>query len=138
MPALDKCQGIVERVLQKAGWNIDTRQMTLPLPTTSLFVDIRAHRISEDGDREILVVEAKCFSQQSSQLHDLYSSIGQYLVYRNLMRELNMLYPIYLAIPVHAYEGVFQLAGMDTVKETKISLIVFDMVAEEVIEWVNW
>jgi hypothetical protein len=138
MPALDKCHDIVERVLQKAGWQIETTQLALRLRGTSLHVDIRARRISEDNDEQILVVEAKCFSQKREQLHDLYSSIGQYLVYRNLMHASGMPFPLYLAIPVHAYQGVFQLAGMSTVRETKINLIVFDMVAEEIVEWVNW
>lgn len=138
MPAQDKCQNTVEHALQKAGWSIEKKQLSFPLGSTSLYVDIRARRMNEDNDEQILVAEAKCFSKPSAQMHDLYTSLGQYLVYRNLMRRFGMNYPIYLAIPVNAYRGVFQLAGMATVQEAKIQLLVFDMVSEEIVEWVNW
>jgi hypothetical protein len=55
----------------------------------------------------MVVVEVKCFPESSAETTDLYTSIGQYLIYRAWLRQNSVNADLYLAVPVHAYERVY-------------------------------
>ncbi len=135
MPALDKCHDSVVRALEKIGWKTDAMPFTLDLANTQLFIDIVARQVT--NSEIMMVVEAKCFSRLTLQTHDLYVAIGQYLIYCNLLKDLGKSIPLYLAIPTHAYEGIFRQAAMSTLDESNIWLIVFDIATEEIIKWIK-
>jgi hypothetical protein len=67
----------------------------------------------------------------------LYSAIGQYLVYRYLLSQSVADPRLYLAVPTHAYYGIFRDVGMGVVNETQIRLILVDMENEVVEQWIE-
>jgi hypothetical protein len=89
MPAIDQCHQQVVRALEKEGRVVAPKPYTLPVPASSypLFVDIEAHQVSAGEDKAILLVEIRCFSDESAATTDLYIALGQYIVYRSLLRQ---------------------------------------------------
>lgn len=133
MPKLDSCHAQVVNALEKAGWLVSMKQYPIRVPTrvTPLFADIKARR----GQDTIIVAEIKCFERGIAE--EVYTAIGQYLVYRAMMRQLGISHPLYLAIPLIAYRGIFQQLGRDVVRETTIKLIVVDIEREVIESWLE-
>lgn len=130
MPAIDQCHLQMVRALRKAGWMVDEKPYVLRLTSgRRLFVDIKA----QYDQNEIIIVEVKCFVD--NQVEELYTAIGQYMVYRNLLRRLNIQKQIYLAIPVTAYYGIVEELAAEVVQEARIKLILVDIEHEVIERW---
>lgn len=130
MPAIDQCHDQITRALRKAGWTVDAKPYVLRLTSgRRLFVDIKA----QYEQNEIIVVEVKCFVD--NQVEELYTAIGQYLVYRNVLQRLKIHRPIYLALPVTAYYGIVDELAIEIIQEAKIKLIVVDIKNEVIEQW---
>jgi glucose-6-phosphate 1-dehydrogenase len=137
MPAIDNCHQQLANSLMKQDWKIDPKPLVLQIPSTTrqVFVDIVARRQLTNIEQEIIILEVKCFSEQRSQLEHLYVALGQYQVYEKILRARNMAEYLYLAIPLHAYHGIFKEIGSAIAKEKNIKLLVFDIDKEEIVEW---
>jgi len=73
-----------------------------------------------------------------SLIHEFQCALGQYILYRTLLRQLHPDYCLYLAIEQEAYETFFQTKGIQLViEEYKILLIVINIVQEEIVQWIN-
>ncbi len=132
MPALDRCHPQVVRALEKAGWNVAPKPYRLPLVgRPPLSIDIEA----KNANNRIIIVEVKCFTD--NEVNDLYTAVGQYLVYRSLLRAQNINHSLYLAIPLPIYQGVFKEIGIFVMQETGIKLIVVDIENEVIVQWLT-
>ncbi len=132
MPVLDDCHPQVVKALQKAGLSVNALPYVLRFNRRRrVMIDIEAQRAGQT----VLLMEVKCFPDTSAETTELYVAIGQYLVYRGLLKERNIQLPLFLAVPFHAYSGVFQLMAMPAIRENNIKIVVIDMVKEEIVEW---
>lgn len=84
-----------------------------------------------------MLVEVKCFPDADSTTRDLYTSIGQYLVYRAMIEELELPYILYLAIPEEVFEVIFDQAVMRVVSESHFKLVLIDLGKEIVTKWIR-
>lgn len=135
MPALDSCHLQVVHALENAGWTVSPKPFVLRVDRTSrLHIDIEAFHIQEEA---IMVVEVKCFQDPNAETYDLYTAIGQYLIYRSLLKQRNLTRPLYLAIPIEAYRDIFQRLAMPVIAENGIKMIVIDIVREVIVEWLE-
>lgn len=135
--ALDQCHPQVVRALEKDGWVIENEEYRLLLPSRVGYIDLRMSR-GKNGHREqLMFVEVKCFPDEDSTTRDLYVSIGQYLVYRAMIDEIGLPDAIYLAVPEHIYEKVFDSAVTRVVSESKIKMIIVDIVTEAIVQWIR-
>lgn len=139
MPQLDHCHDQVVRALQKVGWDVGENPYILPVEgrRRPLQIDIYAHRTMNSHPEMIIIVEVKCFGDERSELNDLYTAIGQYIVYRNLLRQRNITDDLYLAIPLHAYEGVFRQVATPIMDEIQLKMIVVNLDKEEIEQWLG-
>jgi hypothetical protein len=138
MPALDQCQPHVIRALNKAGWTVAPKPFVLKLSHGhTLFIDLEAAREEEAGERIILLVEVKCFPEASAETSELYTAIGQYLVYRDLLKERGIEFDLYLAVPVEAYQDVFARMAVSTISENQIKMVIVDMDREVIVQWLT-
>jgi hypothetical protein len=138
MPALDQCHEQVVRALEKEGWDVHERPFVLPVTRRRrLYIDIHAEQSTRSQAQSIIVVEVKCFPEADSELNDLYTAIGQYVIYRDLLRRRGVDNPLYLAVPVQAYNGVFKQMAMTVVSEIRIKMVVIDMDKEVVERWIE-
>ncbi len=84
------------------------------------------------------MVEVKCFVDAHFDQDELYRAIGQYLVYRSILRIRKLEASLYLAVPANAYKRLFTTDVVSHIaRESQMKLIIVDLEREEVIEWVN-
>jgi hypothetical protein len=79
----------------------------------------------------------KCFPDEESTTRDLYTSIGQYLVYRAMINQLNLPDVLYLAVPETIFTAIFDQSVLRVIAESKINLMIVDLVTETVVQWIR-
>jgi XisH protein len=135
MPALDTCHEQVVHALENDGWTVSPDMFVLRLDRQHRFyIDLEA--IGFDN-QTIMVIEVKCFENPAAETTELYGAIGQYLVYRNLLREHGIQLPLYLAVPLHAYAGVISRMALSVMAQNDVKMIVIDIEREAVIQWLS-
>lgn len=138
MPKLDDCHSQIVHALEKEGWSVSTNPYVLPITgRRRLFIDIFAERYADTQPQTAIIVEAKCFTDAVGELDELYTAIGQYVVYRSALKQKGILHPIFLAVPTHAYDGIFQQIAMPVVDEIRIKMVVVDVDEEVIQQWLE-
>lgn len=138
MAKQDIYHATVKQALLNDGWVITHDPFVIPFGSHNLFVDIGAERLlaAEKGEQRI-AVEIKSFVGRSP-VEDLEKALGQYMLYRSLLRRREPDRAVYLAIPVSVHEGIFSTAlGQVTVEDHELCLIVFDPVQEVIQKWIE-
>ena len=138
MPAKDIFHDIVKTALQKDGWQITDDPLKLKWGLRELFVDLGAKKLiaAQKGETKI-AVEIKSFIGKSP-INELENALGQYILYRNILEEIEKERLIYLAVRQATYREIFsEPIGILTVQKNKLRLLVFDDEKEEIIQWIN-
>jgi len=72
-----------------------------------------------------------------SPIEYLESTLGQYLLYQAVVEALEISMPIFLAVPISAYNGFLnQAISQVGLRKAGVKLLVFDPVAEEIVQWI--
>ncbi len=137
MPALDQCHDQVVRALQKDGWQLEASPSRLYLPYRYVYVDLRMSRRVNGKWEQLMLVEVKCFPDENNTTPDLYLALGQYLIYRTIVLELNLSVPLYLSVPEHIFAEIFDPAVMRTIRDNQINIVVINLEQEKVIKWIE-
>jgi hypothetical protein len=88
MPAKDIYHDVVRNALLKDGWTITHDPFTLTVGQKDVFVDFGAERLlAAERGQEKIAVEIKSFVG-ASDIRDLELAVGQYALYRSLLRRL--------------------------------------------------
>jgi len=67
----------------------------------------------------------------------LAEAVGKYVLYHAALVYGQVETPLYMAVPVAAYRGIFsEDIGRQAIAAATISLIIFDPAHEEIIEWI--
>ncbi len=91
--------------------------------------------MAEKGVRKI-AVEVKSFIS-SSEMRDLYTAPGQFILYRDALLEAEAGRELFLAIRETTYFRLFdQPAGQRLLNREDIHLIVFDPDKQEILLWI--
>jgi hypothetical protein len=65
-------------------------------------------------------------------------SVGKYVLYRAILDDAGDATPLYLAVPLQAYQGILnEEIGRVLIEHVKIKLVVFIPETEEIIEWIE-
>lgn len=138
MPAKDIYHNAVRFALIKDGWEILAEDYALEYGGDRLYADIAAEKsiVAVKQEQKILV-EVKSFLGRSF-FNDLENSVGQYIVYRDILLETESDFSLYLAITQGVYESNFQrqLAQMIT-RRNQVNLLIFDPENEVIKQWIN-
>jgi hypothetical protein len=138
VPKLDECHHQVVHALEKAGWVVAPRPYTLYIDKTHrLHIDIEARFQQKGHVRSVMVVEVKCFDDPDTATTDLYTAIGQYLVYRALLEQKQVAIPLYLAVPEEAYQGIFRRMAMPVIQQNRIKILVVQLSDEVIAQWLD-
>jgi hypothetical protein len=127
----------VKSALQKDGWTITHDPFPLQIGKKRLAIDLGAERLisAENATRKI-VVAVKSFVGQSD-VKDLEQALGQYVLYRQILNEMDSERILYLAISRITFNSVFTIElGKVLLKNQIIKLIVFDDESEAIVEWI--
>jgi len=137
VPAKDIYHETVKRALEKDGWIITHDPFPLQIGRKRLSADLGAERLinAEKGTQKI-VVEVKSFVGRSD-VKDLEQALGQYVLYRQVLNEMQSDRSLYLAITQPIFNSVFTIElGQVLLKNQIIKLIVFDDKSEAIVQWI--
>jgi len=137
MPAKDIYHDQARQALIRDGWRITHDPLTIKYKGLIVFIDLGAEKLVQDeqGDRRI-AVEIKVLSGPLTS--DFEKAAGQYNLYRFLLRCKGSSYELFLAVPQQTYESLQdQPALIEFIADQQISLLVFDAVKEEIVQWIR-
>lgn len=103
--------------------------------TIFLLISARKKILAAEKEGKEIAVEIKGFVGRSL-IADAESSLGQYLIYRNLLRKKDANRVLYMAIDKETLTETFtdELEKLLTV-DFGVKLLVFDNVREEIVKW---
>jgi len=136
MPARDIYHESVRNALQKDGWVITHDPLRLSWGGKDMYVDLGAERLlaAEKSGRRI-AVEIKSFVGDSI-MQDLEKAIGQFVLYRAVLAEIDADRLLYLAVSVAVLQDLFDEPIGKLLLQNKLAqLIAFDPEAEVVVQW---
>ncbi len=100
MPAKDRYHDAVKSSLIRDGWTVTHDPLTLRWGKKDLFVDLGAERLlAAEKDQEKIAVEVKSFIGRS-EAEELEKALGQYILYQDIMEELEPERELFLAAQV--------------------------------------
>lgn len=137
MPAHDIYHDLVRTALRKDGWTITAEDYTIPVGLRRVYIDLQAERdvIAATQGNEMIAVEVKSFVGTSS-VKDLRDAIGQYALYRAVLRRFDPLRVPYLAIDLETAQTIFaEPLAEYLVADLDVALVIVDIVEERIIEW---
>lgn len=139
MPQRDALHGIVEQALVNDGWRITDDPYVISYGERFLFVDLGAVEdrfVGAEREGERIVVEIKRLQGRSA-IADLEQAIGQYVLYRLLLGQVEPEREIYMAVTNIVFDGLFsEPIGELVIDQLPLKLVVIDVEKVEVEQWI--
>lgn len=137
MPAKDMIHDAVRHALEKDGWTITDDPLSFEYKDVQVFIDLGAERVlAAQRNGEKIAVEIKSFIGRSV-IQDFEDALGQFNVYQSVLRRMDPERQLFVAVSIVAFDNVFQREGIRTIVEDyRMSLLVIDIVNQEVIQWI--
>jgi hypothetical protein len=138
MPRYDRYHDVVRQALIKEGWTITDDPFVLRFGKERLYADLGAEKTyaAEKGEQKI-VVEIKVFGS-ASLTTELERAVGQYGVYRTLLKRQHPHRMLYLAVPYDVYADFFQWSAVqEIIIDHQLHLLIFEPETQEIIQWIN-
>ncbi|MBL8168477.1 MAG: XisH family protein [Acidobacteria bacterium] len=139
MPAKDIYHDTVIAALTVDGWTITDDPLQLRYKKRDLYVDLAAERspVAAEKEGRRIAVEIKSFLNKS-QVEALQEALGQFLMYREILAEIEAERILYLAVPKHIYEGILsEPLGRLMIDRSQLRLLVFSAKEERILKWIN-
>ena len=138
MPAKDFYHPVVKQLLINAGWQITHDPYQLKWANRTLSIDLGAEPLlaAQRSDNKI-AIEVKSFIRDS-RVADLQQALGQYILYDDILKQVEPDRVLYLAMPLLAYSELFeenQFANI-LLDNNRFKLIVFDPRHQEIVRWI--
>ena len=146
MPQRDAIHNIIRQALTKEGWEITDDPYVISYGERFLFIDLAARLDVLNGiagrfigarrDSSRIAVEIKEFRGNSA-IADLEQAIGQYVLYRLLLAQVDPERELYLAVVDTTFDGIFsEPIGELVMRELPMKLLIVDVEAVEVKRWI--
>ncbi|MEM9214991.1 MAG: element excision factor XisH family protein [Cyanobacteria bacterium P01_F01_bin.150] len=138
MPQYDLYHDAVKRALVKDGWTITDDPFTLEYDDLRLYADLGAEKLfAAIKQTRRIVVEVKVFGGVSL-ITELQKTLGQYGMYRSIIRRIAPERTLYLAVTQDVYQDFFRRPAIkDIVSDHRLEILTFDPDIEEVLSWIN-
>lgn len=136
--AKDIFHRIVKEALVTDGWTVTHDPLAIPYGQQDLYVDLGAERLlgAERGNEKI-AVEIKSFISRS-QVDDLENALGQYLLYRSILKREQPERIIYLAVSITVYDGILStLLGRVALEDYQVKLLIFEPEEAKIYKWIQ-
>ena len=138
MPQYDLYHNVVKTALVKEGWIITDDPFTIEYKGIRLYADLGAEKaLAAEKQNHKIVVEIKVF-RSPSLMTELEKTVGQYSIYRSLLRRVHPERELHLAVAQDIYQDFFQRPAIqEIVDDHQITFIIFDPNLEEIVQWIN-
>jgi XisH protein len=136
MSTKDIYHDVVKQALKDEGWDITADPLRIQFLGVELRIDLGGERvIAAERHDEKIAVEIKSFLR-SSAITDFHEALGQYIDYREGLSHIEPDRPLFLAVPVIAYQTFFQLPfGQYMIQRYQLKLIVYHPERKEIVQW---
>ena len=137
MSARDKYHNQVRNALIKDGWTITDDPLRLEWGRKDAYVDLGTEQIvGAEKEQRKIAVEIRTFLG-TSEVRDLENAYGQYMLYQDILEEVQPDRLVYLAVTEAKYAEVFEDSfGRLLLNKKRIRLIVFDPEADNIQQWI--
>ncbi|MCA0457872.1 MAG: hypothetical protein LCI00_28155 [Chloroflexi bacterium] len=135
MPSFDQCHDQIMRALEKSGWRITDQQVLMKVGRRRVFIDLHATHAANGSREEIILVEVKCFPELQNTAQEIYTAVGQYIIYRAMLQELELDIPLYLSVPEAIFNTVFDRPVQRAIRQSQIKVIVVNLDEEKIVQW---
>ncbi len=137
MPAKDFYHDTVKKALIKDQWKITHDPLTLKLGKKDFYVDLGASNLlAAEKEARKIAVEIKSFTGRSD-INDLEKALGQYVLYHDILSEIEPSRDLFLAVPTMVAEDLFEEpVGKLLLKKRRLKLISFDPEKEVIKQWI--
>jgi hypothetical protein len=127
----------VRAALERDGWTVTADPLVMRIGRRNMFIDLGAERIiTAERGAERIAVEVKSFLGES-EIVELEAALGQYVLYERLLRRKHPDRTLWLAVPSHAWSGIFREAVGDVLLEDGVlRLIVVNEERKEIERWI--
>lgn len=138
MPARDAIHNSVKTALIKDGWTITHDPYSLQFGDRDLYADLGAERtLAAEKGNERIAIEVKSFLGPSA-MHDLEGALGQFVLYRHLMKTSDPERRLFLAIPERAFRSLLgDVDGGKVIEDLGLTLFTVDAATEEIVRWLK-
>jgi len=137
MPARDRYHNQVKSALLKEGWTITHDPLRLHWGLKDMYVDLGAEQLlAAEKDTRKIAVEVKSFVGLS-EMDDLEKAIGQYVVYHDVLLQVEPERDLYLAVNEETFVNLFEEPiGKLLLDNRRVRLLVFDPQTEVIRQWI--
>ena len=137
MSAKDLIHEPIKDALIKAGWTITHDPLSLEFEDKRIYIDLGAEKlIAAEKTGQKIAVEVKSFVSNSP-ISDLEKALGQYILYHDILQQLEPNRRLYLAIRQETYSELFQEpVGKILLENQRLCLLVFDSEQEIILKWI--
>ena len=138
MPAKDLYHDRCKQALINDGWTITHDPYKLKIGRKDLFIDLAGDKLlTAEKDIQKIAVEIKSFISPS-EVRDLETAIGQYVLYQNILNRIEPKRTLYLAIRDASYIKIFeQEIGKILIENQVLKLITFNPDKETITQWID-
>jgi hypothetical protein len=138
MPALDYIHEAVRNALIKDGWIITHDPFTIAHDELVLFADLGAERpLAARRGRQERLIEIKSFTGPSL-MRDFETALGQFLVFRALLKAKSSRRKTVLAVDEEVFESFLTMTSIQLIlREYRVRLLVVRLDAEEIVRWID-
>jgi XisH protein len=138
MPAKDIFHDCFKAALIKDGWQVTHDPYTLKIGKKDLFIDLGAEKLlAAERDRQKIAIEIKSFVSPS-EIRDLETALGQYVLYQNVLMRTEPDRILYLAIRESSFIKLFeQEIGQILLENQVLKLLTFNPETEELTRWID-
>jgi len=99
-------------------------------------MDLLMEKVEEDGSKTRVVIEVKNFRDENAYVSELQKSIGQYLLYRDILEYQGYDYLLYLAVPTSVYKDLLRSALIHKLfQKHQIRLLLFNPQDQTLLQW---
>ena len=147
MPQRDATHDLIKQAIIQDGWTITDDPYVISYGERFLFVDLGATQyaslkgiqgrfIGACKDSSRIAIEIKEFRGRSI-IADLEQTIGQYVLYRLLLNQVDPEREIYLAITDVTYDNIFaEQIGKLVISELPLKLLIVDINTVKIKQWI--
>jgi len=134
VPRRDAYHQAVKQSLIRDGWTITHDPLVVRYKGLRVYIDLAAEKVSPDSK---IAIEVKVFGGNST-VDDFEKAVGQYSLYRDILRRKKIKRELFLAIGRKAYKKLGRIpALLESAGDQKLHLLIFDERSEEVVEWIR-
>lgn len=136
--ARDAIHNAVKNAIVKDGWTITDDPLRIEYGDVTTYVDLAAERVvAAERNGEKIAIEIKSFLGISL-ISEFEKALGQYQIYRLLLKQVEPERKIYLAVSDIIYKRLFSKSAVElVVEDAKMLLIIVDLEAEVITEWIK-